>query len=384
LLQQLSHLTYLELVNMTPQGPDAASPALQPLQALTRLADLRFGDLYPLRQDVTAGMLSGMCHLTRLLVKSAAFEPAALANKAKLQHLQLAGCIWQPPAGAAGWMALLSHLHHLMQLTYLDIRYSAGALRDRSLPPAATYAALTASSNLQHLDMGGCTLSVGVWQHLFPADRQLLQLTSLGIARVQQLPHDAAPAPEGSRLVSSCPSLQSLSISSLLYNPQQLTQLQGLTGLHTLHLVTGTGPRMAHDASADTGDTLQAVCQLTGLRELGLYVIDAATQMLITQLQQLLQLPHLTSLQYDTREGPRKELKQAVSCTLWGGASCLKVRAWPHSPCAETCHRGSQCAASQLCLLDSLSSQIAPLLFGVSAYMTSVVHSSSDWQSGRC
>jgi hypothetical protein len=182
-------------------------------------------------------------------------------------------------------------------------------------PPAATYAAVTASSKVQHLSITECRLPAGVWQHLFPAGRQLLHLTSLDISAI-----DATAAPEGSRLVSCCPNLQSLNICYLQYPAKQLTQLQGLSGLHTLHLLTGTGRELADDVSADTGETLQAVCQLTGLRELGLMVNDAPTAMLVTQLQQLQRLPHLTVLYY--LEGTPAVLKQEVGCSLWVPRSC--------------------------------------------------------------
>jgi hypothetical protein len=321
-LQQLPQLTYLELACITLQEPDPASPALQPLQALTRLADLRLADLraadlYQGRQAVTASMLSGMCHLTHLALISGIFEPAALANKAKLQHLELAFCTLQPRNGAAGLAALLSQLLHQTQLTHLDLRHSV-RLEKAHNPPAAAYAALTASTKLRHLDIWGCTLPAGVWQHMFAAGRQLLHLTSLDISHARQLPDGAAPAPEGSQLVSCCPSLQSLSMSSLQHSPQQLTQLQGLSGLHTLCLATEIG-------RADRGGTLQAVGQLTGLRKLGLYVGEAPTQLLITQLQQLRRLPHLTALFYGS-EGLREvTLKQEVSCTLSVGQRCINV-----------------------------------------------------------
>ena len=325
-LQQMQQLTCLELSAVTLQGLEETAPALpplQPLQALTRLVDLRVMRCY-FKISITASMLSGMCHLTRLTLKEVGFEPAALAGKAKLQHLELIGWRLPPAGGAAGVAQLLSQLQQQTQLTHLDLDDSMRAREERN-PPAAAYAALTAISKLQHLDIWGCTVPASVWQHLFPVGRQLLHLTSLDVSHARQLPDIAAPpwqdrlaAPEGSRIVSCCPSLQSLSISSLQYSPQQLLQLQGLSGLHTLRLATGPG-------QADTGETLHAVGQLTGLRKLGLYVDEAPTQLLITQLQQLQQLPHLTSLYYGT-EGLREvELKQEVSWIFLHGSSSVCV-----------------------------------------------------------
>jgi hypothetical protein len=44
-LQRLQQLTYLELVEIEVVAPDEATPVLQPVQALTRLVDLRLGHL---------------------------------------------------------------------------------------------------------------------------------------------------------------------------------------------------------------------------------------------------------------------------------------------------------------------------------------------------
>jgi hypothetical protein len=260
-LQQLKQLTYLELDDDRRVEPDEAGPVLQPLSALTRLADLRVTYSGRIR-GISTSMLSGMSHLTRLAVSGGEFEADALAGKAKLQHLELLGCKLQPARGA-GPAALLSQLQQRTQLTYLSVDFSMHHYPDEEgSSAAAAYAALTASSKLQHLDVRRCTLPAGAWQHMFPAGRQLLHLTSLDISKVQQ-PWDAALAPDGSRLVSCCPSLQSLNISSLQHSPQQLTKLQELSGLHTLRLETGTPGISSCDASTDTGDTLRAVAQLT-------------------------------------------------------------------------------------------------------------------------
>jgi hypothetical protein len=230
-LQQLQQLTCLELANVELQGPDEASSALQPLQALTRLADLRLAGNAAV--SITANMLSGTHHMTRMQLCSNSFEPGALAGKTRLQHLDLALC--RVPGGAAGVAQLLSHLQPLHQLTHLDLMRT---LRDVSedTPPAAAYAALTTSSKLQHLNISTNRLPAHVWQHMFPVGRQLLHLTSLDISAIQQpldLAGGFAPAPEGSLLVSCCPSLQSLSLVCLQFEGL-LPALQGLSTLHTL------------------------------------------------------------------------------------------------------------------------------------------------------
>jgi hypothetical protein len=326
-LQQLQQLTYLELAEVGLQGPDDTSPYLQPLTALTRLADLRLAhlwlaDLYPFHeQRVTAGMLSGMCHLTRMALDAGCFEPAALAGIAQLRNLKLVACTagwcprWCPqrlrtPSNASGLAELLSQLQHLQQLSHLDLR---NTIRDYEscFSLAAAYAALTASSKLQHLSISQCTLPAGVWQHLFPAGRQLLHLTSLDFSAVKEPDlDDPYPAPDYGRVVSCCPNLQSLNMVSLAYNTQQeLMPLRGLSGLHTLHLVTGTGHFVEDGISADTGEALQALCQLTGVRKLHLGVYDDPTPVMLAQLQQL---PQLTELHFSGGVRPAV-LKQEVS-----------------------------------------------------------------------
>jgi hypothetical protein len=103
-------------------------------------------------------------------------EPGALAGKTQLQRLQVK--YMHPKLTGAQLAQLLSHLQPLQQLTNLNLAHSLTA-DEQDSPPAAAYAALTASSKLQHLDLTCCTLQAGAWQHMFPAGRQLPQLLSL-------------------------------------------------------------------------------------------------------------------------------------------------------------------------------------------------------------
>jgi hypothetical protein len=271
-LQRLQRLTYLELGYVEVRGPAGhrgrATPGLQLLHVLSGLVDLRFKSAGP----VDSSMLSGMQNLTRLELSLAGekleLEPGALAGQTKLQHLCLDAC--DIVGDAAGFAQLLSSLQPLQQLTHLSLPDVEG-----SSPSASAYAALTASSKLQHLDISGCTLPAGVWQHVFPTGRQLPNFQSLNIALVRQ-PTADNPYEDAPRLVSCCPGLQSLQLWSLRRSAKLLASLQGLSGLHTL--------RCGWDNA--TAQAVQAVCQLTGLRELHLYpgtgaqpgggVVDAA------------------------------------------------------------------------------------------------------------
>ena len=284
----LSKLTCLQL---EPAWDDSNDPAavLQHMTALTRLVDLRLLLVGRHGYNITASMLSGAQHVTYLKlmgrgisgVRRVSLEPAALAGKTMLQHLELC----QPSGGAvgtAGTAQLLCELHQLQQLTWLALHGLQGT---DAGPPAAAYTALTASSKLQRLDVSKCTVPAGVWQHVFPAGKQLPQLQDLRMSDVT-FPAGPAAAPEGTRLVSCCPGLQVLRLQRLQCQGL-LTALQGLSSLTSLHL---------WPPADSTEEWAEGLCQLTGLRDLRL--IGAAEEGLLLQLTKLRQL---TSLQYGNR-----------------------------------------------------------------------------------
>jgi hypothetical protein len=286
-LQRLQQLTSLKIVgSRMPRSPGQVSCGLTPLQALTRLVELEFS--FVDNVTVTADALSSMCGLTFLRLSSVSgfVDPGALVGKSRLQHLDLSACRL---AGDVAWAVaqLLSQLELLQHLTHLKLACSL-ASTDKGDGPAAAYAALTASSTLQHLDVCGCTLPVGVWQHIFPAGRQLPHLQTLNIAAVKLPAGGHSAAPDGNRLVDCCPGLQELEMLWLLCNAEQLTPLSRLSGLTRLSLNLPDGPGL--------DSATQSVCQLTGLRALDVKMprtAEAARLLLqVTQLQQL------TSLQY--------------------------------------------------------------------------------------
>jgi hypothetical protein len=309
-LRQLQQLTYLELARIRAQGPDEASPALQPLEALTRLVDLRLISLesrHGRRTKVSDSMLSGMQQLTRLELCAVDPEPGVLAGKTMLQHLVLQSP--RPSGDVAVSMAqLLSHMQHLQHLTHLDLQGGLQAYdtewgnpaddgsdtyQERVNPPAAAYAALTASSKLQYLDITNCHLPVGVWQHMFPANKQLPHLQYLGIAGVMRPSGVAASAPDG--IISCCPDLRVLDMQRLRHSAKLLGPLQGLRGLHTLRLAPSTAaglPAQLALVGAGSAEGFEAVCQLTGLKELTMRVTytHGTREQLVRPLLQLQQL----------------------------------------------------------------------------------------------
>jgi hypothetical protein len=172
---------------------------------------------------VSTKILTGKSYLTHLSLGDYEFEAGALAGKTQMQHLDLSfqGDGVTFPGGVAEERQLLSNLQQLQQLTHLrlhgSLTHTVAAANGTFNPPAAAFAALTASSKLQHLDISGCRVPASVWEHVFPAGRQLPYLQSLVISDVMQSSSggDAdtpAPAPESSYLASCCPGLRFLNL----------------------------------------------------------------------------------------------------------------------------------------------------------------------------
>jgi hypothetical protein len=127
----------------------------------------------------------------------------------------------------------------------------------------AAYSALTASSVLRHLNISAWTLPVaGVWQHVFPAGRQLPHLQSLVFAAVKQPAGSPATALDSTRLVSCCPGLQSLDMRVAQCSSELLAALPGLSVLHTLQFF------VCPTSDFSTAEIVGLISQLTGLREL--------------------------------------------------------------------------------------------------------------------
>jgi hypothetical protein len=319
-LSGLQYLTYLELAGDIEAGPVQDGPVLQPLQAMTRLVDLRLSCAKPAVID--SSIMSGMKHLTLLKLSEETydyantlqFDPEALAGKTQLQHLSIHCSI---PGGAAGIVQLLCHLPLLQQLTHLDLAGSlTTVLGDFGIPPATAYSALTACSKLQHLNISRCKLPGDAWQHVFPAGRQLPHLQTLHISHVLQHWGDCIVAPEGTRLASCCPGLQVLDMENLQCNGELCAPLKGLRSLHTLRL-----------ASRWTGwEGWGFVAQLSGLQELALWapITSVQEEGLLLQLSQLKQL---TQLEFEQDSGAAAGGGSVIMRTLVGDLG-RDVRDW--------------------------------------------------------
>jgi hypothetical protein len=287
-LPGLQQLTYLALSGVELEGHDQEVPALQPLQALTQLKDLRL--VFRMTSTLTSSILSGMQQLTRLRYYCgsdssddfAELGPGAISALTKLQHLQLYEvCL----PGTAQGLGLLSQVQVLTQLTHLDLEGSNHVQQaEEGNHAAAACSALTASSKLQYLCIRECTIPAAAWQHMFPAGRQLLQLSALQISRVKQPNGSWASAPPGNRLVACCPGLQKLNALKLQYTTELLAPLHKLSALRDLSL-----------SSASMGRELTAVGDITRLKVLLLEAANPAEALLL----QLPRLKQLTTLVFN-------------------------------------------------------------------------------------
>jgi hypothetical protein len=285
--QYLQKLTFLEINTLGVAWlyqPDALR--------MTCLHDLRLETEGQGGPDILlAGTLAGAHNLTRLDLHGCKTEVDVLAGKTLLRHLDLKyySCVMgarshDTQCGNVVIAPLLAHLKHLQQLTYLVVSHTLLTIEDDS--PLTTYSTITASSKLRHLDISGSSLPLGVWQHIFPAGRQLPHMQSLNISRIWQPQHMWHTAPEGSRLVSCCPSLQCLSMEWLQGSAEWLVPLQGFSGLHTLRLAT---------KDAAEAEAMPLVCHLRGLKKLS---IECPTSTLEELLLQMTELKQLTWLRY--------------------------------------------------------------------------------------
>lgn len=246
-------------------------------------------------------------HLTRLVLHSCAvlLQPGALAALTQLQHLAVVQSKILSDSdpefedtAAAGTQQLLSDLQHLQQLTHLDLESTLPPWDYRDQPYASpeAYTALTASSRLQQLDISNNRLPAGVWEHIFPSDRQLPHLRTLDISWVRH-PADVLPwsteAPlPGALLASCCPGLQTLRVKGLEYPTEGLAPLQLLSSLRELVLVPR---RSLRDQMLRLWREGQIVLpKLTGLRRLSIVGAGEESEGLLLQLTTLRQLTRLT------------------------------------------------------------------------------------------
>jgi hypothetical protein len=289
----------------------AEDHGLHQLTALTHLQELRLApkSMFTVNRDA----LSGLQHLTRLeLGEGIRFSPGALEGKAKLQHLALEGAYM---VALASMEQLLSQLQLLQQLTHLNLA-RCGHQRGPVLP-AASFSALTASSNLHYINITKWVISMGAWKFMFPKGRQLRHLHTMiaDAVRYHRSTDNSYPAdaPDGVLLASCCPRLAFLQMSGLAYRSVHSNPLQGLhelRGLRELSLLNAQPDSLREQE-------LDLVCQLTSLKVLRLGQGTAIGNKLL----RLTQLEQLTYLSYGDRSLAARAAKPVEFCPVSKGCA---------------------------------------------------------------
>jgi hypothetical protein len=207
---------------------------IEQINSLTKVSLLAQRDIYVLQASplLSPGDSSSIGCLTRLRslsLQGGRCSAGAVSNITSLTSLTLNGNQWD--AALWGW---LERLPLLVSLSFAA--RVAGGGGDAAMAmvagggeDAAVYAALTASSSLQQLDLSEALLPKGVWQHVFLAGRQLQQLHSLCLPSCL---HNHLQADDVRALVRCCgSSLRHLDGGQVLPFTPALTSLTQLTYL---------------------------------------------------------------------------------------------------------------------------------------------------------
>ena len=234
-MQQLSCLSDLQTLILHFRGNSEVSTAA--LGALFHCPRLQRMDLshpgVPIDLSTAPFLQQQPSALLQFKLAHGALDMHALGRATQLQHLEL-NHVQLLPAGAA--TALLSLLPALQQLQHLRL----GFLQCQWPPISAQYSAITASSRLMHLELSGCLLPAGVWQHVFPAGRTLLHLSSVLLGhvgvRTTTASQPALAAGDVAQLARCCPGLQELQLWRQLQPHADLEGLQQLPELTRLWL----------------------------------------------------------------------------------------------------------------------------------------------------
>jgi len=246
----------------SPQWREAALEGVHQLQHCKQLEVSSPALLFSLASTPDVGRIRS---LQVLKLKECRVDPGLLPGLTQLLTLHLASVTLQTSAAGTAAVALLDALASLKQLQDLAIRHVVGDSRTAIggldwPPPSPAYAALTASSQLQVLELYQLNLPEGACQHMFAAGQQLPKLERLVI---EWLPPDMRSGYDGmlcsediACLVSCCPNLRSLDLN--VQPDAHLADLPQLSALTALE-VTGTSE-----------DAIKNIAGCTGLLKLSL------------------------------------------------------------------------------------------------------------------
>lgn len=279
-LESLSKLQHLVLEGVDSVAASALS-CVQVLQQLTflQLEATPLKGSYVLDNTVLPGLstLTALQHLHFSTHIYQSMQPSVLAGVTGLKNLCLQRFVMA--GGAAGVAELLGLLPKMQQLTHLDLSHALTQIVGLESMPAAAFSALTASSNLRHLDLAEMWAPPDnvFWQHVFPANKRLMHLTKL------ELPFVSAglSTDDINNVVQCCPALQQLNLARGLQPGVDLFALRQLSRLTSL-TVTGC-----------TDVKTPVLAQLTQLQRLVMAGFNPETD---KDLQRLTGLHQLTSL----------------------------------------------------------------------------------------
>jgi hypothetical protein len=286
-LPSMEHLTHLEVRSLSVDN----------LLQLGGLTNLRFLHLR-VHSDIAVGpnnvpglvlpaSLTGLVLWSPVEVGLLSVVPAGLKDFALRCFIE----------GAADTQSsLLSSMARLQHHTRLVLRQ----LGDLDWPPAGpAYSTLTASSNLVELSAYfRQELPMGIWQHVFPANRCLSSLTRLELDVLESegaetVVSSAWDAADVASFVSCCPNIVEIESLFLQHGPDVASQLQRLTALAALevHYVPSSVPLLHRSLKG-----LATVTQLQHVR------VTADTyspqEVSVATLLPLTSLTNLTSLSY--------------------------------------------------------------------------------------
>lgn len=293
-LEDMRQLTFLDVSGMGFKAVSASdAPIVQPLEHLTNLHCLQLSTSDLRSHSIRASMVAGMHQLSRLdLDFQFIVEPDALACLRRVQHLRV--CIGEEDESAV--VASVRQLQRLTRLTHLSLSIRGEAPEESTAAAAAAaFSTLTASSQLQHLEMRAeGAMPADAWQHILPKGQQLPQLRVLTDG-VQVGWFGPWHIPDVTRLVSCCPALRELATMPVL-DPQQLALLHNLAGLHQLKVGLADDDNQALEQ-------MSALAQLTSLHGLTLITekgLNRLTSSADQGLRELTKLQQLKSLDIKT------------------------------------------------------------------------------------
>lgn len=209
LLKGLVNITHLELrsqpTSSNPLGFDAYID--NPIQHLGRLVKLRTLIIIPGNfVNLASNSLAAVTRLTRveltgkkkgdgsydrtpwlsslsstriLRLRYLCIDASKLHGFSQLAQLHLFDVAFNP-AHLLSWLGGLAQLEQLKIVQECGLAQGEEPLRQRAWPAAsAAYGALTASPQLKEITLTSCRLPPGIWQHAFPAGRELPELWSV-------------------------------------------------------------------------------------------------------------------------------------------------------------------------------------------------------------